>query len=221
MPINFPATPSTGDYYTYNSKTYVYKGSYWVPIGANPQDVYTKTGFVATSGQTSFTVAYIVGYVDVWLNGVKLTTDDYTATSGTAIVLGTGATLNDVVEVLSWNPMALSNGVLVDPAITNGSFTGSITEEVYAVSGTTPALNPTNGTIQTWTLTGNSTPTDSLSTGEYITLMIDDGTAYTITWPTMQWAGGSAPTLATTGYTVVELWKVGTTLYGAPVGDMS
>ena len=53
------------------------------------------------------------------------------------------------------------------------------------------------------------------------TLMIDDGTAYTVTWPTMTWVNnaGSAPTLATSGYTVIALWKVSTTLYGALVGD--
>lgn len=112
----------------------------------------------------------------------------------------------------------LTNKTLTDPAIT-----GTILEDVYTVSGTTPALNPSNGSIQTWTLTGNSTPTDSLSAGEAITLMVDDGTAYTITWPTMTWVnnGGSAPTLATTGYTVIALWKVSTTLYGALVGDGS
>lgn len=103
------------------------------------------------------------------------------------------------------------------------AFGAAIKETVYALSGTTPALDPSNGTVQTWTLTGNSTPTDSLSAGEAITLMIDDGTAYTITWPTMTWVnnGGSAPALATTGYTVIALWKVSTTLYGALVGDGS
>lgn len=107
------------------------------------------------------------------------------------------------------------------PAITAPTITGTIIEDVYTVTGTTPALEPANGSIQVWTLTANSTPTDSLVAGEAITLMIDDGTAYTITWPTMTWVNnaGSAPTLATTGYTVVALWKVSTTLYGALVGD--
>lgn len=98
---------------------------------------------------------------------------------------------------------------------------GAIDEKVYQVTGTTPALNPANGTIQWWNLTGNSTPTDSLNEGEGITLMINDGTAYTVTWPSVTWVnnGGSAPTLATSGYTTVALWKIGTTLYGALVGD--
>lgn len=102
---------------------------------------------------------------------------------------------------------------------TNPVISGSITEGVYALSGTTPALNPANGTVQTWTLSGNSTPTNGLTaTGQSMTLMVDDGSSYTITWPTMTWVGGSAPTLATTGYNVIELWRVGTVLYGAYLG---
>ena len=112
----------------------------------------------------------------------------------------------------------LSNKTLTTPALD-----GTITEEVYAISGTSVALEPDNGSVQTHTLTGNTTYTDGFSAGEAITVMIDDGTAYTVTWPTTTWVnnGGIAPTLATTGYTVVSLWKVGSTLYGALVGDGS
>jgi len=100
---------------------------------------------------------------------------------------------------------------------------GTLTEDVYAISGTSVALEPDNGSVQTHTLTANTTYTDGFSAGQAITLMVDDGTAYTITWPTITWVnnGGSAPTLATTGYTVIALWKVSTTLYGALVGDGS
>jgi hypothetical protein len=103
------------------------------------------------------------------------------------------------------------------------TFGGAIDETVYGLSGTSVALNPSNGTIQTHTLTGSTTYSDSLAAGESITLMIDDGSANTVTWPTMTWVnnGGSAPTLATSGYTTVALWKVSTTLYGALVGDGS
>lgn len=101
------------------------------------------------------------------------------------------------------------------------SFGGSFTETVYALSGTTPALNPSNGTIQTWTLTGASTPTSSLNAGESLTLMIDDGTGYTITWPSVTWKSdaGAAPSLNTSGYTAIVLWKVGSVVYGARIGN--
>ena len=110
----------------------------------------------------------------------------------------------------------LSNKTLASPSIT-----GKMNLAVYAVSGTTPALSASNGIIQTWTLTGNSVPTDSLSAGDFIRLMIDDGTAYTITWPTITWQtdSGVAPTLKTSGYTGVNLYKIGSTLYGERAGD--
>ncbi len=107
----------------------------------------------------------------------------------------------------------LSNKTLSSPVIS-----GSVTEGVYAVTGTTPALSPTNGTIQTWTLTGNSTPTaGTFNAGQSMTLMIDDGSGYSVTWtsvPVTWLNGGIAPTLATSGYTPIVLWKVGSTIYG-------
>ena len=101
------------------------------------------------------------------------------------------------------------------------TFSNGIIQTVFALTGTTPALDPNNGTIQTWTLTASSTPTDSLVAGESLTLMINDGTAYTITWPSVTWKtdGGVAPTLNTTGFTAIILWKVGSVLYGARVGN--
>ena len=89
---------------------------------------------------------------------------------------------------------------------------GALVEEVYNLTGT--VLDPSNGTLQYKILGGNTTFTETFSDGESITLMIDDGSAYTVTWPTMTWASGSAPTLATSGYTTVVLWHQGQ-LYGA------
>ena len=106
-----------------------------------------------------------------------------------------------------------------------GSFTSVTTvnfvETVYAVTGTTPALSPTNGTIQTWTLSGASTPTAGTWTaGASLSLQITASTN-TITWSSVAvtWIGGSAPTLSTTVTTNIELWKIGSTIYGALVGN--
>lgn len=99
------------------------------------------------------------------------------------------------------------------------------TEEVFAITdGSTVNLDPNNGSIQTWTLGASRTPGQAnWASGQSITLLIDDGSAYTITWTTLAvtWksGGGSAPTLNTTGFTVVVLWKIGTTIYGARIGD--
>lgn len=113
---------------------------------------------------------------------------------------------------------------VTSPTISAATLNDGYTEEVFAVSGTTPALSPANGSIQTWTLTGNSTPTaGTWNAGQSITLMVDDGTAFTITWSSLgvvwKTGGGTAPTLNTSGFTVIALWKVGTTIFGARVGD--
>lgn len=97
-------------------------------------------------------------------------------------------------------------------------------EKVATITGTTPALSPNNGPIQTWSLTANSTPTvGTWAEGQGMTLMIDDGSARTINWGTVavNWKtdGGVAPELNLTGFTFVHLWKVGATIYGARIGD--
>lgn len=112
------------------------------------------------------------------------------------------------------------SGKTIEGAVLNNGYT----EEVFAITDGTVSLDPNNGSIQTWTLGANRTPDQAnWAAGQSITLMIDDGSAYTITWSTLNpvWEtnGGSAPTLALTGYTVIVLWKVGTTIYGARVGD--
>ena len=106
--------------------------------------------------------------------------------------------------------------------------TSAYRETVFALTGTAPALDPANGGIQTWTLSGQSNPTDSFSSGESMTLMVAASYpliatygSFLVVWPTMQWSGGDAPELATTGYSVIVLWKVGSTLYGASAGDMA
>jgi hypothetical protein len=118
----------------------------------------------------------------------------------------------------------LTNKTLTAPTITGAILNDGYTEEVFAVTGTTPALSPTNGSIQTWTLTANSTPTaGTWAAGQSLTLMVDDGTAYTITWTSLAvtWKtnAGVAPTLNTTGVTAIQLWKVGSVIYGARVGN--
>jgi hypothetical protein len=119
----------------------------------------------------------------------------------------------------------LTNKSLTSPTLTNPVMVGTLLEDVFTITDTAGfAIDPTNGSIQLVTLGANRTPTvANFDAGEAVTLMIADGTAFTITWTTIGvvWVGGSAPTLATTGYTVVELWRVGSTYYGALVGDVA
>ena len=114
---------------------------------------------------------------------------------------------------------------LTDPAII-----GTILEDVYTISdGAAFEVDPGNGSVQLITLGASRTPkATNFAAGEAVTLMVDDGTSYTLTWSDSTWgtsgviwAGGDAPTLATSGYTVIQFWKVGTQVYGALVGEVA
>lgn len=165
---------------------------------------------------------------DVTLTGTQTLTNKTIAFSNNTLtdVAGTTATQTLTNKTIAYADNTLTGvaGVTATQTLTNKTITnivldGSVTEDVYVLAGT--VIDAANGTIQTKTLSANTTFTESLVAGQSVTLMIDDGTAYTVTWPTMTWKTdlGAAPTLNTTGYTVVVLWKVNSTLYGARVGN--
>jgi len=77
---------------------------------------------IASAGQTTFNGTYTVGFVDVFLNGVKQSEDEYTATSGTNIVLDVGASEGDLIEVVGLtanvSTSMMTIGVRVGTAVT-------------------------------------------------------------------------------------------------------
>ena len=173
-----------------------------------------------TSGDTTWQYNATKGYWTVITNGVAGPTGftgsiGFTGSAGT-----TGFTGSAGVTSIVDNGDATAITIGSDETVT---FAKAIQENVYtnASVGSTFTLDPSNGTIQNLTLSASSTFSDSLASGEYITLHILDGTAYTITWPTMEWIGGTAPTLDTTNETIINIWKVSTVLYGALVGVSS
>lgn len=146
------------------------------------------------------------------------TTDPSLDSTNWAQVAGTGNVTLDGTQTLT-------NKTLTDPAII-----GTVLEDVYTITdGAAFEIDPSNGSIQLITLGASRTPkATNFSAGEAITLMVDDGSAYTITWTDSTFGsggviwetnGGVAPTLSTSGYTTIVLWKVATQVYGARVGD--
>jgi hypothetical protein len=127
-------------------------------IGVSPfNGVRKKHTYTATASQTSFSGVGAEGitlsykdstFVDVFQNGVKLGEADYTSTSGTAIVLGTGAAVNDIVEVVVFDVFSVADTV---SKADGGTFDGNVT-----MGGT---LGVTGATTLSSTLatTGNAT----------------------------------------------------------------
>ena len=102
------ATPSNGQILIGNGTTYT-AANITAGTGINITNsaggitissTYTRTTFTATAGQTTFTVSYPVGLVLVFANGTLLSGSDYTASSGTSIVLSTARNAGDIIEMI-------------------------------------------------------------------------------------------------------------------------
>ena len=97
----------------------------------------TRTEFVftATAGQTTFStddtstaLSYVVGKIDVFLNGIRLAPADFTATNGTSIVLASGANASDVLFVVTFGTFQvadLGGALSSDLSLGSNGITGS------------------------------------------------------------------------------------------------
>ena len=132
-------------------------------IGKAPnQGVRTRFIYQATAGQTSVsgsdansnTLTYSDGeYVDVYQNGILLKpATDYTSTTGTTVVLVTGASVNDVVEIVVYDAFSIAN-----------SYTKSESDTRYPFLGNDSIIR-TNGQTISADITISST-TNALSAG--------------------------------------------------------
>lgn len=83
----------------------------------------TVTNFTATAGQTSFSVpSYTVGYIDVYRNGVRLVSTDYTATTGTTVVLNNACTVGDAVVTESFLVSSVLNAIPATAGAVNSTY---------------------------------------------------------------------------------------------------
>ena len=89
----------------------VYNGIGFINAGSSVNGTSSRLQATATEGQTTFvTSGYDSGFVDVYLNGIKIIrTTDFTDTDGTNIVLVNGATAGDEVSIVAYGTFLLSN----------------------------------------------------------------------------------------------------------------
>ena len=127
-----------------------------------PQATQTRNEFTATAGQTTFaTSGYTAGFVDVHLNGVKLSSDDFTATNGSDIVLVAPASAGDILEVLAFTTFEVEN--LADVASS-----GDYNDLVNTPAPFDPNTLATVATTGSYTdLSGTPTLATVATTGDY------------------------------------------------------
>ena len=101
----------------------VYSSGGFINAGSSVNGTADRYKYTATASQTTFTgaddngstLAYDAGFLDVYLNGIKLVNgSDFTASSGTSIVLTTGASASDILEVIAYGTFQLANFSITD-----------------------------------------------------------------------------------------------------------
>ena len=118
----------------------------------------------ASAGQTTFSVSgYTPGFIDVYRNGVKLGSADYTATNGAQVVLASPAFLGDTIQTVSFYISSAVNAIpgiagsvnsvnIADTAITSSKYAaGSVTNtalDVGNLNGTGAVRVPVGTTAQ-------------------------------------------------------------------------
>jgi hypothetical protein len=150
-------------------------------------------------------------------------------TGATVTLVYTGATYgwnvsaqvggNGGTAVTLTGTQTLTNKTLTNPTITN------YTETAFSANSSTAiTLDLTNGTVQIITLTGNATITmPAAGAGKsFIMFLRQDATgSRTVTWSTVNWPGGTAPTITSTAskQDIYSFFSDGTSWYGVNVAQ--
>jgi hypothetical protein len=114
-----------GDLYfdTTSDTMKVYSSGGFINAGSSVNGTADRFKYTATASQVTFTgpddntstLAYDAGFLDVYLNGIKLVNGtDFTASNGTSIVLATGASVSDILEVVAYGTFQLANFSITD-----------------------------------------------------------------------------------------------------------
>ena len=149
-----------------------------------------------------------------------------TGVSGLGTGVATFLTTPSSANLISVVSDETGSGVLVfnsAPALTNPTITNYVETPFSANSSTAITLALTNGTVQIITLTGTCTITmpTAVSGKSFILLLKTGAGAYTVTWSTVQWPSGTAPTLTATASKMDKFvfTSDGTNWYGSVAGQ--
>ena len=123
-----------GDLYfdTTANELKVYKSSGWAAAGSTVNGTSARFKYTASGGQTTFTgsddngstLSYDSPFIDCYLNGVKLVNGtDITVTSGDSVVLASGATAGDILDLVAFGTFNVA--AIAASSITSGTMSDS------------------------------------------------------------------------------------------------
>ena len=195
MAINFPASPSNGDTYSYSGKTWTYDGTAgkWEPTNILSDVTATATELNYVDGVTSAVQTQL---------DAKLETVDISSYTGDVDI--TGELLVDSYNETYAAVTSSSNATTVNCENAN-SFSHTLTENTTFTFSNPPA----SGTAYSFS----------------IEIIQDSGASgYTVTWPTtVDWPAATAPTLTATASAkdvfVFTTRDGGTNWYGFTAGQ--
>ena len=188
----------------------------------NPNALTIGTGLSGTSYSGSAAVTIAIDSTVATLSGTQTLTNKTLTTPVISSISNTGTlTLPTSTDTLVGRATTdtLTNKTLTNPTVTN------YVETPYSAnSGTAITLDLANGTVQIITLTGNATVTmpTAVSGKSFIMYLKQDATgSRSVTWTTVKWAGGTAPTITGTAsrMDIYSFFSDGTNWYGVTVGQ--
>ncbi len=109
-----------------------------------------------TGSTTIFPAVYDAGFVDVYLNGVKLQPADFTATNGTNVELLTAAQTNDTVSIIGYGTFVIQT--LSTNNLSDVSSAGVTNGQVLAYNSSSGDFEPTTITVPPSDLVNDTSP---------------------------------------------------------------
>ena len=136
----------------------------------------TNSGTYTSGSLTTFPVSYDSGFIDVYLNGVKLiNVTDFTATNGTEVVLGTAATAGDVVDFVAYGNQILTDVTTLSPYATQIGTLATNISDINTTATNISNVNAVGGDIANV----NAVASDATDIGTVATNISDVNTVAT------------------------------------------
>ena len=225
---NAPTTSlNSGDLWfdSTNNILKVYGSSGFQNAGSSINGTSARFKYVATANQTTFsgadanseTLAYDQLYLDVYLNGVHLDPSDYTATTGTSVVLSSGASVGDILYIVgfgTFNVASVAGSAITSGTINDARLPTTIADKVITATSLTAKGDGSSADGKITLNCSQNSHGVSISSPNHAS-----GQSYNLILPTS--VGTSGQVLATAGSNTNQLSWVDATETKPTIADVS